>query len=174
MRTLFPLLTTAAFLLLGFYFYIVIGGMISPKPIFIIPPTENVQSKPKPQPTYSKQSLAGFPEGTSLAEGESLFKANCASCHHPIRALTGPAIGEAWDKFSDDREFLYAWVRNSPQMIADANPKAIELSNWGPSIMLAFPSLSDDQIASILAYAKTKANEPSIPVTMVSGTPLGQ
>ncbi len=60
-------------------------------------------------------------------------------------------------KYEKDQEFLYEWVRNSPKLIEEGNPKAIALSKWGKGVMIPFPSLSDAQIASILAYAEAES-----------------
>ncbi len=91
----------------------------------------------------------------TVAEGKTLFKANCQSCHAKnMRAKsTGPALGgleERWDDYP--REDLYAWVRNSQKLIQEGHPRANELWNeWG-SVMNNFPTLTDDQIESIILY----------------------
>lgn len=91
-----------------------------------------------------------------LAEGNTLFKNYCASCHNKNMKdnLTGPALGGVEERWADyPREDLYAWVRNSQAMIADGHPRATELWNdWKPNIMNNFPALTDQQIENILAY----------------------
>ncbi|MBK9728381.1 MAG: c-type cytochrome [Saprospiraceae bacterium] len=88
--------------------------------------------------------------------GKSSFKNNCASCHNKNMkdALTGPALGgteERWAAFP--KEDLYAWIRNSQASIKAGHPRATELWNqFKPTVMTAFPNLSDDEIASILLY----------------------
>jgi len=93
----------------------------------------------------------------TIAEGKSLFKANCASCHAKDMKskLTGPALGgveERWSKYP--RKDLYNFIRNSQSMIKkEKHPKAIELWNeFQPTIMNDFPNLTDDQIESLLLY----------------------
>jgi mono/diheme cytochrome c family protein len=86
--------------------------------------------------------------------GKVLFTANCAACHAKDMksALTGPALGGAEANW-DTKENLYAWIRNSQGMIQQGHPRAVELWNkYKPTVMTAFPDLTDDEIASMLLY----------------------
>ncbi len=86
--------------------------------------------------------------------GKTLFTTNCASCHAKDMksALTGPALGGS-EAMWDTKENLYAWIRNSQGMIQSGHPRAVELWNkYKPTVMTAFPALTDDDIASILLY----------------------
>ncbi len=86
--------------------------------------------------------------------GKTLFKNYCASCHaKDMRsAATGPALGGAQERWGDDVA-LYAWIRNSQKSIADGYPRAVELWNeYKPTVMTAYPDLTDDEIGSILAF----------------------
>ncbi len=69
-------------------------------------------------------------------------------------ALTGPAlggVGERWASFP--KEDLYSWIRNSQGLIKAGHPRATELWNqFKPTVMTAFPNLSNDEIESILLY----------------------
>ena len=99
----------------------------------------------------------------NIAEGNTLFKNNCASCHNKNMKddLTGPALGGVEERWADyPQEDLYSWIRNSQALIATGHPRANELFNdWGKSVMNSFTQLSDDQIANILAYIDFKYNE---------------
>jgi mono/diheme cytochrome c family protein len=86
--------------------------------------------------------------------GKTLFKNYCAACHtKDMRsAATGPALGGAQERWADDKA-LYAWIRNSQAVIASGHPRAVEMWNqYKPTIMTAFPDLTDDEIGSMLAY----------------------
>lgn len=86
--------------------------------------------------------------------GKTLFRNYCAQCHSKDMktAMTGPALGGAQERWADD-EALYSWIRNSQAMIAEGHPRAVELWNeWKPTIMTAYPDLTDDEIGSVLAY----------------------
>ena len=90
-----------------------------------------------------------------LAEGGTLFKNNCASCHNKNMKdnLTGPALGGLEDRWADyPRQDLYDWINNSQAMISNGHPRAVELWNkWKPTVMSNF-NLSDQQIENVLAY----------------------
>lgn len=89
--------------------------------------------------------------------GKNLFKSNCAQCHakNMKTAATGPALGGMEERWSDyPREDLYAWIRNSSAMITQVkHPRALELwAQYKPTVMTAYPNLTDDEIESIIAY----------------------
>lgn len=86
--------------------------------------------------------------------GKELFKSYCASCHaKDMRsAATGPALGGSQERWGDDVA-LYGWIRNSQALIAQGHPRAVELWNqYKPTVMTAFPNLTDDEIGSLMAY----------------------
>ena len=89
-----------------------------------------------------------------INEGKTLFKNNCAQCHakNMTSALTGPAL-VGWEERWPDRDKLYAWVRNSQEVIASGDAYANELYNtWNKTLMNPFPDLTDAQIDNIFAY----------------------
>ncbi len=95
-----------------------------------------------------------------LAEGETLFKNNCSSCHMTKRQLIGPALGEAKAKYENDKEWLYEWVRNAPGMIASGDAKAVALFEQYQKLpMTAFPLLTNEQIDNIMAWAEDDVKE---------------
>ena len=98
----------------------------------------------------------------NIAEGTTLFKNNCASCHNRNMKddLTGPALGGVEERWADyPQEDLYAWIRNSQALISAGHPRANELFNdWNKSIMNSFTQLTDDQITNILAYIDFQYN----------------
>lgn len=90
----------------------------------------------------------------SADAGKDLFKANCAACHSKDMrtAATGPGLGGAQQRWGDDVA-LYAWIRNSQAMVQKGHPKAVEVYNqYNKAVMTAFPTLTDDQIGSLIAY----------------------
>ncbi len=101
-------------------------------------------------------STTGFAQGADPAAGKVLFKNACAACHNKNMKdnLTGPALGgveERWAAYPI--EDLYAWIRNSSALIASGHPRAVEVFNqWNKVQMQAFPNLTDQEIANILAY----------------------
>ena len=90
----------------------------------------------------------------SADAGKTLFKNYCASCHakNMKSDATGPALGGVEERW-ENQEDLYAWIRNSQAMIQAGHPRAVELwDQYKPTIMTAFESLTDDEIASVLLY----------------------
>ncbi len=86
--------------------------------------------------------------------GETLFKANCTSCHKPNEKYVGPALQGAVSRW-ESRELLYAFVRNSQEVIS-RNAYAKKLyEEYNQSPMLPYPNLTDKDIADILRYCET-------------------
>jgi cytochrome c2 len=98
-------------------------------------------------------------------KGKSLYNANCAACHKLDKKMTGPALRNVEQRLADDegldREWLYAWIRNSAGMVKDGDTYANKIYNeYGGTAMTAFPQFSDEDINNILAYT---AEEPKAP-----------
>jgi mono/diheme cytochrome c family protein len=92
-----------------------------------------------------------------VTEGRTIFRERCTSCHALDRDLTGPALQPI--VASTDEAFLLKWINNAPALIASGDKQAIEASKWNPNAeMTAFPTLTEVQIKSIIAYVK--AGEP--------------
>lgn len=89
-----------------------------------------------------------------IVNGETLFKANCASCHKPNEKYVGPALQGAVNRW-ESKELLYAFVKNSQEVIA-RNAYAKKLfEEYKQSPMLPYPNLSDKDIDDILRYCET-------------------
>lgn len=104
-------------------------------------------------------SINLFAQEGDAAQGEKLFKANCAACHKLDKKSVGPALRGVADKH--DRGWLYKWVKNSQGLIksGDANAKALFEEN-NSSVMTSFPALSNEDIDNILAYTSQPKPEP--------------
>ena len=100
--------------------------------------------------TLSFLMVAGA-QAQDVAEGRTLFKGKCASCHALDHDATGPALTP---KMSLDETYLVAWIKNNVALRASGNAQAIEAAKFSASEMTAFPTLTDEQIKSIIAYAK--------------------
>ena len=85
--------------------------------------------------------------------GETLFKANCASCHKPNERYVGPALQGVINRW-ENKELLYAFVRNSQEVIS-RNAYAKKLyDEYKQSPMLPYPNLKDQDIDDILRYCQ--------------------
>ncbi len=104
-----------------------------------------------------------------IAAGEKLFKANCAACHKPVGQLVGPQLSGAAAKYASDKEWLYKWVKNSQALVKSGDAKAVALyEQYNKQLMQAFPTLQNEEIDNILAYADDAA-KPKEAVTVVDG-----
>ena len=111
------------------------------------------------------------------SEGKSLFKSNCASCHNPKVAQTGPAlmgVTKRWDDGGDfggktGNQWLHVWIKNWNNAVAGKYPYATNIQNYAPSQMNLFPSLKDEDIDKILLYVENPDAGPNAgPATAAS------
>lgn len=97
-----------------------------------------------------------------IAEGESLFNANCKTCHRVHQKLVGPALENVYNR-APSIDWIKAFIRNSAAVIASGDEYAVKLYNdYGKTQMTAFTGLKDEQIMAILAYVQdeTKKGPP--------------
>ena len=89
------------------------------------------------------------------AKGETLFKANCTACHKIDQRVIGPALGPQVTSETDDK-YLTKWIQNNQALIAAKEPRAVKIYNeFNQANMTVFGSLSDGDVANILAYIRS-------------------
>jgi mono/diheme cytochrome c family protein len=119
---------------------------------------------------------AGDESGADLENGKALFKAQCASCHNPLKDATGPklkGVTEIWESYGDyqgksGREWLTIWIINWNEAVDAGYPRALEIKDWSPTQMNVFTGkLSDQDVTDILAYVENY--ELPAPVTADGG-----
>jgi len=104
-------------------------------------------------------SLSLSAQQADVANGEKLFKANCAACHKLDKKLIGPALKGITDKREQD--WLIAWIKDSPGMIKSGDKLAIQVFEENNKLpMTANPHLSDQDIVDILEYTKGEEAAP--------------
>ncbi|MCW3126404.1 MAG: cytochrome [Bacteroidetes bacterium] len=111
---------------------------------------------------------AGAVDPAKWGEGKTLFKGNCASCHNPKVAQTGPAlqgVTARWDAGGDYKgktgnQWLHTWIRNWSDAVAAGDPYAVGIQNFAPSEMNRFQSLKDEDIDKILMYVENPDFNP--------------
>ncbi|QLE03106.1 c-type cytochrome [Galbibacter sp. BG1] len=102
---------------------------------------------------YAQDEASGDP-----AAGKSLFNTYCAACHNLDRNMTGPALRGIGDKH--EKEWLYKWIKNSQALIKSGDEEAVKLwEEYKPSVMTAFPQLSNEDIDNIIAYTMQPKEE---------------
>jgi len=105
--------------------------------------------------------------GGDPVAGKQLFNQNCAACHALNRKMTGPALANVEQRLYDDegleKEWLYAWIKNSPGMIKSGDAYANKIyAEYNQAAMTAFPTLSNADIDNILAYTAAPPPAPIV------------
>ena len=96
----------------------------------------------------------------SAQDGEKLFKANCASCHHPIKNATGPKMQGVLQKWQDagEEDLIYEWVANPTKLYNSGRSKmAKAIWDWSPTAMTPQGHLSKEEVESIFTYVDNYA-----------------
>ena len=86
-----------------------------------------------------------------IEKGKQLFYTRCASCHRVNQEITGPALKGAEARWPDKRK-LYAFIRNSQEVIRDDKYARKLWLQYNQTIMLAQPDLADGDIRAVLDY----------------------
>jgi cytochrome c553 len=98
------------------------------------------------------------------ADGEALFKANCANCHKPMEDYIGPMLQGA-RKREPNPQWAVKWVNNVNSMLeTDAYAKTL-LAKY--NVRMTQFNLKEDEITAILDYAD--AYKAPVPVAPVGG-----
>jgi cytochrome c551/c552 len=93
-------------------------------------------------------------------DGKALFQTNCASCHNPIKVLTGPALKGVTERVTD-KALLHAWIRNNQKVLSGGNPYFTSLYNqYNKTPMNVFPTITDAEIDAILKYVEAYQPPP--------------
>jgi len=104
-------------------------------------------------------------------DGEKLFKANCASCHNPVKNATGPKMQGVLQKWTDagEEELIYQWVSNPSKLYNSGKSKmAKAIWDWSPTAMTPQGHLSREEVESIFTYVDNYAP----PVAAIGGGSL--
>jgi mono/diheme cytochrome c family protein len=119
-------------------------------------PTEGDISYPGDGAAQAVAYVPATPEeAKAIAEGDGLFKNNCAQCHAVNDKVVGPALAGITKRRSIS--WLIPWVKNSSKVIASGDEYAVKLfDDNGKQQMPAFPQLSDKEIKSIMAWVTSQ------------------
>lgn len=108
--------------------------------------------------------LLSFSDRSFAADGEALFKANCAACHKPDKDFTGPAL-KGWKDRVPAGDWIYKWISNSADL-RETEPYAKALfAKWNKTQMTAFGTqLKKDEVDAILKYVDDWAPPAAGPI----------
>lgn len=95
------------------------------------------------------------------AEGETLFKNNCAACHATTdETLVGPGLKGISERRPID--WIVKWVHNPQAVIASGDKYANDLYNkFNKAAMTPYPNFSEAQIKGIIAYIDASNAAPA-------------
>jgi len=93
-------------------------------------------------------------QNARAADGKTLFKQNCATCHKPSdEKLTGPGLKGVLGRIPGG-DWKYKWVHNSAAMIKSGDAYALKVFKENGDVqMTAQPQLTNEDIDAILKYA---------------------
>ncbi len=103
---------------------------------------------------------AGGAVAGDVALGQTVFEANCASCHAVHSVVIGPALKDITKR--KDIAWIKKWIKNPAAVIASGDPYAVKLAAEykGAGVMSAFASLKEAEVDAILAYVETAPEPP--------------
>jgi len=95
----------------------------------------------------------------AISAGESLFNANCKTCHRVHQKLVGPALADVYNR-APSIDWIKSFVKNSAGVIASGDDYAVKLYNeFNKTQMTAFSSLKDEDIMNVLAYIQAETDK---------------
>lgn len=98
-------------------------------------------------------------EAPAIKAGESLFNANCKTCHRVHQKLVGPALADVY-KRAPSIDWIKSFVKNSAGVIASGDDYANKLYNeFNKTQMTSFSGLKDEDIMNILAYIQAETDK---------------
>ncbi len=103
------------------------------------------------------------------ADGQTIFKTYCSSCHKPNADYTGPALKGARER-EPSKDWVYKWVPNTTSMV-QIDPYAKTLYAKFGSVMTPFPNLKKEEIDAVLDWANSY--QPPAPAGGGSTTTAG-
>lgn len=107
--------------------------------------------------TATEGGAEGVPTDEAvIAEGKSLFTANCTVCHAINDRVVGPALKDVTDR--RPVPWLISFIKNSQKLIQSGDPVAVKLfEEYNKTPMPNFDYFSDEEVLSILAYVQQES-----------------
>jgi hypothetical protein len=90
-----------------------------------------------------------------IDSGMLLYQQQCASCHHPSKELTGPALSGVRARVPG--YVIHEYLQHPESQVFKNDPYFRQLKQRFPIAHPSFPGLSETQVKSILSYADQAA-----------------
>ena len=116
-------------------------------------------------------AFGGVFEGGDAAKGESLFKANCASCHKTSEeVLAAPGLKDVDARWKGKDALIVKWIQNPQAAAGTGDPyiKGLVDKYVGTFGWMAGQAVTEADIKDILAYVKT-AGDAAAPAGGAAG-----
>ena len=113
-------------------------------------------------------AFAGIWDEGDIANGESLFKANCASCHKvTAEVLAAPGLAGIKDRWDSSDEMLVKWIQNPQGAAATGDPyvKSLVERYVGTYGWMTAQAVSAADVKDIMAYVQ---NPPDVAEPVLS------
>lgn len=110
---------------------------------------------------YTVHLFAQDASPEAIAQGESIFKANCAQCHAIHDQVVGPALKDVEKRWKSEAE-LINFIKYPQKTIDGGNAYAKKLYEQYKQYMPNHDFLKDDEIKNILAWVKVEANKAPV------------
>ncbi|MDH4089644.1 MAG: c-type cytochrome [Cyclobacteriaceae bacterium] len=110
-------------------------------------------------------------EASAIAAGESLFNANCKTCHRVHQKLIGPALANVYER-APSIDWIKSFIKNSAGVIAGGDEYANKLYNeFNKTQMTSFTTLKDEDIMNVLAYIQSETEKgPAVAAAPAPGS----
>ena len=116
--------------------------------------------------------LLGSQNSLFAADGQTVFRTYCSSCHKPDVDFTGPALKGARQR-EPSKDWVYKWVANTTTMV-QTDPYAKQLFAKYGSVMTPFPDLKKEDIDAVLDWADSYSPPQPTGGTSTSAAPSGK
>jgi cytochrome c oxidase cbb3-type subunit 3 len=117
--------------------------------------------------------LVGSPavQAQDAVAGKAIFEGNCAACHSLEADVVGPALKDAHKRRGD--EWLVKFIKNSQELVQAGDKDAVAIfEKFNKMPMPAFRgSLSDEDVANVIAFIKAGSDKTAEAVTEVPAAP---
>jgi mono/diheme cytochrome c family protein len=102
------------------------------------------------------QAFAQTDSIKNFKSGKNIFQTYCSPCHGVHKEIIGPMLASVTKKLPE--EWLFAFIRNSQQVIASGDEYANFLfKQYNQAVMPAFRKLSGKDISDILFYIEKES-----------------
>ncbi|MBC5992300.1 c-type cytochrome [Pontibacter cellulosilyticus] len=103
--------------------------------------------------------------------GKAIFEGNCQTCHSIDADVVGPALKDVHKRRGD--EWLVKFIKNSQELVQAGDKDAVAVyEKFNKIPMPAFgSSLSDEDVANVIAYIKAESDKPAVAVVAEPATP---